>query len=169
MHDAGLCCDLDTIPDFEVASQADLPAQDNIVAELGAAGDASLRNDEAMFAEYHVMADLDEIINFGSFANDSGPKRAAINCDVRADFDVVTELYIPYLRHFPVDAPIKHVAKTIRPYDGTRMDSDPAADFCVRINRHVWIKDDIFAKLAIGTNIIAPLQNTTRANANIFS
>src|ERR1035438_3814862 len=48
VHHAGLGRYRDPVAEFQVAGQANLPPQDHVVAQLGAARNANLRNDDAM-------------------------------------------------------------------------------------------------------------------------
>ena len=117
MHDPGLSSDGNSISDFQVASDADLPSEDNVVAQLRAARNARLGNDEAVFPDNDVVPDLHQVVYFGSLADDSRPERAAINGHVRADFDVVAKDDLADLRHLAVNAPIENVAEAIRADD----------------------------------------------------
>ena len=71
VHHAGLGGDGDLVADLQVAGQTDLPGQCDEIAELGAARNASLRDDETVFADGDVVGDLDEVIDLRAPANRS--------------------------------------------------------------------------------------------------
>ena len=67
-----------------------------------------------MFADLHVVPDLDQVINFRPFADDCRLECPAINRHVRADFDVVADDDVADLRHLTMRAAIEHVAEAVR-------------------------------------------------------
>src|SRR5262249_36978535 len=111
MHDAGLRGDLHAVADFQMARQADLPAQANITSEFRAAGDAGLGNNQAMFAHDDVVTDLDQIIDFASFADDGWSERAPIYSHIGAYLDVLANNDVTNLRNLTVYAAILDIAK----------------------------------------------------------
>ena len=62
-----------TIADGHMIGDADLAAQQDEIAERHAAGDAHLAGHDAMTSDARVVPDLNEIINFGSLADDVSP------------------------------------------------------------------------------------------------
>jgi hypothetical protein len=154
------------IANIEMAREADLPAKDDVIAQPGAAGDANLRNEEAMFANAHVVSNLDEVVNFGAIANSRRAKRAAIHGDIRADLDVVTNDDISNLWDFAVDALVKHVAEAVRTNHGAGMNADAFADLSGGINGDVRKETGIFTNLRLRANGVATLQNGTSTDAN---
>src|SRR5690349_11687933 len=96
-----------------MASEADLPAQHNVAAEFRAAGNAGLRDDEAMFAHDDVVTNLDEIIDFGSLADDGRSERAAINGYICANLDIVAKDDDADLRNLAMHPAILHITEPV--------------------------------------------------------
>ena len=57
-HHTGLRADHGLISNFQVTGHTRLSREYNVVADFGAARDADLRDDDAMFADLHVVRDL---------------------------------------------------------------------------------------------------------------
>src|SRR4051812_7715228 len=55
--------------DRHMADDAHLPAQRHEILEHRAAGNADLRDDDAVASHGHVVADLHEIVDLGAFAD----------------------------------------------------------------------------------------------------
>src|SRR5262249_830783 len=77
--------------DHEMVGDPDLAAQHSVVADLDAARNAGLRDDEAMASDRAVVADLDQIIDLGAFADHGVAAAAAVDGGVGADLDVVLD------------------------------------------------------------------------------
>ncbi len=165
VHHAGLGGDRDAVADLQVAGQSDLPAENHVVAQLGAPGDADLRDDDAMLTHGHVVRDLDEVIYLGAFADDGRPERAAINRHIRAQLHVVADDHAADLGHLAVDAVIEHVAEAIRADDRAGVDAHPVADLGVGIERDVGEEVDVLAEQAVGADRVEALQHRARAQS----
>ena len=146
-----------------------LSGKHDVFAELATAGNAHLRDEQAAFANFDVVRDLDEVINFRAFADDRRAERAAINRHARADFHVVADEHISNLRHFAMNAAVLHVTETIRTNHRVGMNADALADFCARINRHVRKQIHVVAQFGIVADKIAGLQNRPRAYFHAFA
>ena len=157
--------DDDLIADFQVSGDADLSGEHDIISQLRAAGDADLRDQQAAFADFHVVRDLHEVINLRAFADDRRAERAAVNRHVRADFHVVADDDVADLRHFAVNAAVLHVTKTVRTNHRAGVNADAPADFRARINRHVREQIHVVAEFGVVADEIAALQNGSRADA----
>src|ERR1035438_10327942 len=103
--------------------QADLPAENHVTPQLGAAGDPRLADDDAMVADRHVVSYLHQVINLGALADDRRPESAAINGHIRPDLHVVADDDIADLRNLAVRAVVEHVAEAVRAHDRTGMDA----------------------------------------------
>src|SRR6185437_6996909 len=77
--------------DLDVIGQTDLRPDHDEIAEFAAAGDAGLRNHDAVPADMGVVPDLDEVIELGAFADDGIAQRAAIDRRAGADLDAVLD------------------------------------------------------------------------------
>ena len=72
---------------------------------------------QTMLADFHVVRDVDEVVNFRALADDGRAERAAINRHARADFHVFADDDISNLRNFAMDAAVLNVAITVRADD----------------------------------------------------
>ena len=122
-----------------------------------------------MLADFHVVRDLDEIINLRALADDGRAERAAVNRHVRADLHVIADDDVANLRNFAVDAAVQHVAESVRADDRAGVDADAMADFRARINCHVRKQIHVVAELRIVADKIAALQNRVRANLHALA
>ena len=52
------------VADGDVAGAAGLAGKDDVVTRFGAAGNACLGDEEAVFADFDVMAEMDEVVDF---------------------------------------------------------------------------------------------------------
>ena len=98
-----------------------------------------------------------------------GAERAAVNGDVRADFDVVADDDAADLRHLAMHALVLHVTEAVRADDRAGMDAHAAADLRLRIKGDVRKNVRVLAELRIGADVIAALQNGARADADLFA
>src|SRR5258708_7903697 len=97
--------------DLEMPGQANLSAQNDIVAQLGAAGDAGLRNHQAMLAESHVVRNLDEVVYFGTLPNQGRSERAAVNGHVGTNLDVVLDDHVANLGDLYMNSTVLNVTE----------------------------------------------------------
>ena len=54
------------VADGDVISHGGLTTEDHARAEVGAAGDAGLTDDDAVGTDLHVVGDLDEVVDLGA-------------------------------------------------------------------------------------------------------
>ena len=62
-----------------------------MVADFGAAGDADLRAEEVVFADFDIVSQMAEIIDLGTAADDGIVHRAIVDGGAGADLDVVSD------------------------------------------------------------------------------
>lgn len=79
----------DAALELDVAEDADLPAEHDVLACFGRAGDACLGGDHIVLANFDVVGNLDEIVYFRAFADDRLLKAGAIDAGIGSDFYVV--------------------------------------------------------------------------------
>ena len=113
------------------------------------------------FADFHVVRDLDQVVNLRALADDRRAERAAVNRHVRADFHVVANDDVADLRHLAVNAAVQHVTETVRADHRAGVNADAPADFRARINRDVRKQVHVLAQLGIVADEIAGLQDAT--------
>ena len=104
-----------TFFDAYVIGDADLPSNDDVLLDNHAAGDPCLRRDDDVLSYGDVMADVDHIVDLHAARDHGRVERAAINSDVGADLDIVSDLEAPDLREFfiPAGLVVADIAKTI--------------------------------------------------------
>ena len=142
-----------------MADHADLPGQDDIIAELRAPGNTGLRHHQAVLANGYIVGDLNQVIDLRAFADNSWTQGAAVNGYIGPDFDVVAQEHIPDLRHLAVHTRIQHVTKAIGADDAAGVDSDAIPDVRARVNRHVWEKHDVLPESASRAHKDASVQH----------
>jgi predicted transcriptional regulator len=71
-HDTGLRFNDNSVADFQMPGQADLPGQGCVITDLRAAGYANLRNHNAVLADAYVMCDLDQVVYFCAASDPGG-------------------------------------------------------------------------------------------------
>src|SRR5208283_1890639 len=159
----------DMVADFQVAGQAGLAAQHEVVPHLRAPGNPRLRDDDAVLTDADVVPNLDEVIYFGAPPDHGRTQGAAVHRDAGAQLDVVADDDVADLGHFPVHAVVGDVPKAVGPDDTSGMNPHAVADFRPGIEDHVWEQVDILAELAIGPNVVAAVQDGARADADFLA
>src|ERR1041385_5841996 len=98
-----------------------------------------------MFADFHVVPDLNEIIDLGPLAYHGLPQRSAIDRGSRADFDVVFDPDNPDLRNLVMLALMGREAVTIGTNDDTTVNDAAVADAGAVVNSDIGINDAVVA------------------------
>src|SRR5690349_4325755 len=122
-----------------------------------------------MLPDGDVVGDLNEVIDFGSSANDGRPQGTAIDRHIGADFDVVANDYVADLRHLAMRAGIRNVAEAIRTNDAAGMDAHAMTEFGAGIEGDVGKEVDVVADLAAGTDVICALQDGAGADPHLLA
>ena len=102
-------------------------------------------------------------------ANDRRPKRAPVNRHVGPDFHVVVDDDQADLRHFAMDARVKHVAESIRADHRPGMNADALANLGQRIKNDPGKQIRLRADDAMFAKVVAALQNGARPDLNFFA
>src|SRR5882724_11142590 len=71
VHHARLRGDGGSVADFQMTGEPDLAGEGDEISEFGAAGDASLGHDQAMFAQGDIVGDLNEVVDFRALPDGS--------------------------------------------------------------------------------------------------
>ena len=72
----------------------------------------------------HIVGNLNEIINFCTFANPGAPKTGTINRGIGSYLDIVVHLDNPNLGNFDVPPVFVFETKTVAPKDNSRVQND---------------------------------------------
>ena len=98
-HHAALGADPRPASDPQMARQARLASDHDVVFQDRGTGNAGLRNDHAAASEAHVVRDLHQIVEARAGADDRVLQRSAIDRGVGADLDIVLDDHAAELRH----------------------------------------------------------------------
>src|SRR5262245_53655522 len=108
-----------------------------------------------MFTDDDVVRNLDEVIDFRAASDDGRTERAAIDGDIRADFDVVINDYISNLRHFLMRALIEDIAEAVRANDTAGMNEHAVSDLRSGVNDDIGEEANLFAEDRIVSHKVA--------------
>ncbi len=111
------------------------------------AGDAGERDENHVFADVAVVADVDEVVEFCAAADASFFQRAAVDGAVGADLDVVFYHQCSLLRELRVGAGggIAHVAETVCAEHDAGVHHDAIADCRAGVNHDARIDAAVLA------------------------
>ena len=106
------------------------PAMTAPLPTVRGAGDAGERDEDDVFADVAVVADVDEVVDLGSAADAGLLERAAVDGGVGADFDVVFDEEGSLLRELGVGAGggVADVAEAVCTEDCAGVDDDAVAE-----------------------------------------
>src|SRR5688572_6274338 len=93
--------------------ETDLAGEGHVLANFCTTGNANLRDDNGVFANDDVVADLDQVIDLRTFTDNRAAKRTTIDRHVRANLDIVMNDHVADLRHFAVDAFVEDITESI--------------------------------------------------------
>ncbi len=120
--DAGLRPQRASSPQMQMIGDADLPGAANVVPRGDAASQADLRGERVVFAQFAVVSDHHEIVEFGSLADDRRADHAPVDRRVRADLAVLLDPDRSQLRNlFEASLP-ETVAESVGPQHGPGVD-----------------------------------------------
>ena len=144
--EAGLGGDDDVVADGEVAGGGGLASEDAVVADFGGAGETGLAADHVVGAELGGVADEDEIVDLGAAADAGLADGGAVDAGIGLDFDVVFEDGGAGLRHFvPGAVFLFGVAEAVGADDGAVLQDDAIADAAVFADDGVGMGEEIVA------------------------
>src|SRR5258706_6048548 len=98
-------------------ADARLPRENAPIADSRRSRDSNLRHDQTEPTDFHVMSDLNEVVDLGSVTDDSVVDASAIDRRVRADLDVVSDNAAADVRNLRMLVSARHVAKSVRAKD----------------------------------------------------
>src|SRR5713101_5358460 len=127
IDDAG-CGNLRALPDPDVIVDAYPRPEHDEIADRHAPRDAGLGHQDAMAADHDIVADLNQIVDFGALADDRIAIGAAVDRGPRPDLDVVLQDDAADLRHFEMAAPAHHITEPVLSDAASRMNDDAIAD-----------------------------------------
>ena len=89
--DACLAPEDSVVTDGDMAIHAGLSGHDDVIADLGASGDADLRAEEIILADLDIMSQMAKVIDLGAAADDGIIHRTVVDGGAGTDLDVVSD------------------------------------------------------------------------------
>src|SRR4051812_19365699 len=126
-----------------MAGETTLAGDGDVIAKLRRAGDADLRNKQAMFSDFHIVPDLDEVINLSPLTYHRFTKRGPIDRSSRADLDVVFNSNNSNLRDLVMFAAMSREAVTVGAEDNPAMNDAAVANPRAVVNDDIRINDAV--------------------------
>src|SRR6186997_354147 len=117
-----------TFADRDVSVKANARAQNNKILKRRTTRNSGLSNDNAMSADAHIVAYLNQVVDLGALADDRVTDGATVHRCSGSDFNVILNDNAANLRHFEMSVAAHHKAKSILPYIASRMHNDPVAN-----------------------------------------
>src|SRR5436190_16561718 len=129
-----------------MAGKSTLACDGNMIAHLGGTGYTDLRNEHAMFADFHVVPDLDQVVDLGPLAYYRFTQGRAIDRRPGADLNVVLDPDDSDLRNLVMLAIVHGEAVSVRADDDTGVNDAPATDAGAIVDDYAGIDDRIVAE-----------------------
>lgn len=89
--DACLASEDSVVTDGDMTIHTGLSGHDDVVADFGAAGDADLRAEEIVLADFDIVSQMAKVIYLGTAADDGIVHRTVVDGGAGTDFDVVAD------------------------------------------------------------------------------
>lgn len=89
--DACLASEDGIVTNGDMAIHASLSGHDDVIADLGAAGDADLRAEEIVLADLDIVSQMAKVIDLGAAADDGVIHRTVVDGGAGADLDVISD------------------------------------------------------------------------------
>jgi len=105
-----------------------------------------LAHEQIVPADLAIMANLNQVIDLGPFADAGGLEGAAIDRRTGADLAVIADFDMAELWHFLMAAVVLPVAKAIGTENRIGMDNDPIAEHRAVIEDDIRMQDHIIAE-----------------------
>ena len=135
------------LSDLSVVADTYLSANDRPGADGTGAGDAGLCGDDDVASDAHVVAKVDQIIDFHSTLDAGFFQGSAIDRAVSANFHVVFNYEAPLLRELEIFTTlcIANITETVRAEYSSRMNDDVVAQLSTGIDHDAWLDAAIAA------------------------
>ncbi len=159
--------DDNTITDGDMPDDAGLSGEDDVVADAGASGDAGLGDDEAVFSDLDVVRDLDEVVDFRSFADDGSPEAGAVDGGVCADFYIIFDDNNSALRDFGVFTLDFFETESVTSDHGAGVKDDAVADFAAVEDGGAWVEVAVRADVGMVTEVALGFEDGVCADSGV--
>ena len=113
MHDPGSTGNHRLIPYSNMPSYACLTGYNDVISYLGAPCNTYLGNNDTVLPDLNVVANLDLIIDFGSFADPRCAQCPTIDGRIGTNLDIIVNDDISNLRDFSVESSVHDIPVAI--------------------------------------------------------
>lgn len=152
--DACLAAEDGVVTDADVAIHTGLSSHDDVVADFGAAGDADLRAEEVVLANFDIVSQMAEVIDLGTAADNGIIHRTVVDGGAGTDFDVVSDDGAAELPDVMVVALfIGGEAEALPAYDGMGAKDDTVTQDAVLVDDSARIQLAVFAELRLLSDV----------------
>jgi len=146
--DAALWSDDSGFAHLAVADHSDLPRQNHTIAYFRGAAEADLRAEQGIVADLRSVADLHQVVNLDSTTDVGFADTGAVDAGVGLDFHIVFDHNWGGLRNFVPFAIVSlGKAEAVRADDDSVVQQDVIADAAVLANHGVRMGEEIVADL----------------------
>src|SRR5947207_10417633 len=128
-----------------MAGETALAGDGDVIAELSGTRDANLRDEQTMFADFHVVPDLDQVIDLGPLTYHGLAECGAVDRSSGANLHIVFDPDDPDLRDLVMFASVRGKAVAIRTNHDAGMNDAAVADARAIVNDDVRINDAVVA------------------------
>lgn len=126
--DACLASEDSIVTDGDMTIHAGLSGHDDVIADLGASGDADLRAEEIVLADLDIVSQMAKVIDLGAAADDGVIHRTVVDGGAGADLDVISDDSAAQLADVMVVAClVSGEAEALTADDGMRTKDDAVA------------------------------------------
>lgn len=118
MGNDAACGDSGSLSDGDMARSAYLAGKSDLVFEGGASGDSDLGNDKTVAPDADIVREMNEVVDFGSIADNGLAHGGAVDRDVCTDFNIIADFNDSDLGDFFVSAIGGMKAEAVASEDG---------------------------------------------------
>src|SRR5262245_28033493 len=111
-----------------------------------------------MFADFHVMSDLHQIIQLRPTPDDRRFQRPTVDAGICADFDFILDDHPADLGELHIAITVSYEPESIRTDNGAGMDDDIVSNLHLRVEHDFWIENATAADPCVFAHV------TTRLN-----
>src|SRR5262249_36827413 len=112
-HDPAPGPDDSPLADRPIIRKPNLSGQDDAILDDNTAGDAALRDDDAVAADHHILSDLHQVAALGALADHRGAIGPAIDGGSGANLHIVLNDNPTHLQDFAVTGCSHHIAESV--------------------------------------------------------
>lgn len=126
------------VADMQVPGDSNLAAKNGIIPDFCAAGNADLRNEQRSFADFDIVRNLHEVVDFSPFADYRLVEARPVNASICPDFNIVADNNLADLRNFDVHAVYKFISIPVGANHGAGLQAGIFTYFAIVHNYGIW-------------------------------